>query len=176
VSFVIGFARIPGGTLNHTFALTAAIVLTLSCVSTGYARTGSTEAVADNHTACDAHRMSVPGWVTQTNRTLTNVYRFTAARSTHRLQVTNFAGEGELLLFAVVEDRCSSAGSLRLNLVNTTRIRGQTQTRLTDLTPETDYVLAVNTLRRTRRASYSMYLDMRAPRPGVQPTPTPATP
>jgi hypothetical protein len=99
----------------------------------------------DNHTACTAYAITPPASVTQAADDAFNIYRFAAATQ-YQLTITGYASTGELALYRIVDDRCATAGTLSVNLVQESAIISPTfQTTLDAIVPGESYLLVVNT-------------------------------
>jgi hypothetical protein len=98
----------------------------------------------DNHTACTAYPITPPVSVTQAADDPFNIYRFAAA-SQYQVTITGYASTGKLALYRIVDDRCATAGTISVNLVQESTITSPTfQTTLDGMVPGESYLLVVN--------------------------------
>jgi hypothetical protein len=112
----------------------------------------------NNHTSCTALRISPPATVIQPPSQAFNLYRFTAASASYTVRLSNYPSTGQLLLYRITSDRCSTNGTISVIFVSSLPIAaGNTQVTLGNLLAGgAEYLLAVQTTGATSSAPYRL--------------------
>jgi hypothetical protein len=112
----------------------------------------------DNHTACHALVLNLPGTFQQPADNAFNLYRFVATANAHAVSVSNYQATGQLLLYRIVNDTCATNSTMTVVYLNAASITSASlyQKSFTGLVPGQTYILAVNTTARFTRQVYTV--------------------
>jgi hypothetical protein len=101
----------------------------------------------NNHTSCTALRFSPPATVIQPPNQPFNLYRFAASNASYKISLSNYASTGQLLLYRINNDQCSTSGTISVIFVRSSLIAaGNTLVTLDNLlVGGAEYLLAVQT-------------------------------
>ncbi len=112
----------------------------------------------NNHTSCTALRISPPATVIQPPNQVFNLYRFTANINANVVTLSNYASAGQLLLYRINSDQCSTNGTISVTFVRNWPIAaGNTQVTLNGLlVGGAEYLLAVQTTGALSNAPYRL--------------------
>jgi hypothetical protein len=100
----------------------------------------------NNHTACQAQFLDLPGSFVQPPNNAYNIYRVTAETSVLNVVITNYIASGKILVYKILADTCASNGQLSLQFIEQTTIATTSFQRvLSIIQPNESYLIAINT-------------------------------
>lgn len=101
----------------------------------------------NNHSSCTALRVTPPVTVVQPPNQEFNLYRFTAASTNYTVAISGYSSSGQLRLYRINSDRCTTNGSMSLTLISSAPIAaGDSQQVLSNVFEAgVDYLLALQT-------------------------------
>ena len=118
--------------------------------------------LGDNHSVCDAYRVSPPVTVSQPADNTYNIYRFTAISTTYGTILENYASTGSILIWQIEEDNCVASNTMKLKFVGGVDIVtpnvSYEVTYYGFFEPEKTYVLAVYTKGKLSTQAYRLTL------------------
>lgn len=114
----------------------------------------------DNHTACTAFRIVPPATLSQPASNAFNIYRFTAAAPFATVIISNYATDGQLLLYLITADNCATNNTMSLSFIRSATIaQGTSTTTFSNaLLAGQQYLLAVNTTGALTNQFYTLTL------------------
>ncbi len=131
-----------------------------------------------NHTACTAQAITLPFSGSQDTSHEYNIYRFNATKPALRLSISNYNNIGEVLIYAILEDACSTTGKMAVRFL--TSVKSSEPSMDADIvegiTPGNAYLLAVHTTGRLNDETYALVLNEIEAPTATPVQPTTATP
>jgi hypothetical protein len=132
-----------------------------------------------NHSACSAQKIDLPFTGSQSANSEFNIYRFRTSTPALRLSIGNYNNMGEVLIYEIMDDTCSTNGKMTVRFVTSTSLKTSSMDAdvVNGLAAGADYLLAIHTAGRLNSEIYTLILnEIEAPATTAttQNTPAPA--